>query len=401
MTLLLLIRRSLRQHALSTVITALSIALAAGLWATVWTLQSQSQRAFLGAQAGVDGVLGARGSKLQLVLNAVFHLENSPGNLAWVDFEEIKAQPGVDWAVPLAVGDNYQGYPLVGTTLDLFQRVRRGSEALYRLAAASRWFEMDRREAVLGSFAARKLGLRVGDRFHPAHGMSAESEEKHEEEYVVVGVMEPSNTPGDRVVWVPLAAIQKMSGHDPRAATDVSAVLVKLRTAQAGFRLDMKYNKEDRRLTWAWPVAQVLAQLFDKVGWFDRVLQWVSWLVAGVAGASLLASLHNSLHERRREIAILRALGAHRATVFAAFVLEAVAITTTGLIAGWFLHAALFAVAASMIRAETGVVLDWLAWSPAYAWVPIVMLTLGALAGLAPGWKAYRTDVAENLVPLS
>src|SRR5882672_9677159 len=117
-----IVLRSLRQHALSTIVTAASVALAGGLLMSVWAVKQQSQATFTGVNAGFDAVLGARGSKLQLVLNAIFHLEASPGNLGYQDYLDIQKNPSVELAVPLAVGDNYRGYRLVGTTLDLFRR---------------------------------------------------------------------------------------------------------------------------------------------------------------------------------------------------------------------------------------------------------------------------------------
>src|SRR3954463_5427224 len=122
MTLPLIIYRSLRQHALSTFVTAASIALACGLLMCVWMVKTQSQSAFTQTTAGFDAVLGARGSKLQLVLNAIFHLESSPGNLPWKDYLDIKNNPAVELAVPLAVGDNYRGYRLVGTMSEFFSK---------------------------------------------------------------------------------------------------------------------------------------------------------------------------------------------------------------------------------------------------------------------------------------
>src|ERR1051326_932578 len=120
MNLFPLVRRSLRQHALSTSVTAASVARAGGLLMSVWVVKEQSQKTFTGVNGGFDAVLGARGSKLQLVLNAIFHLEASPGNLAWQDFLDIQKNPSVELAVPLAVGDNYRGYRLVGATPDFF-----------------------------------------------------------------------------------------------------------------------------------------------------------------------------------------------------------------------------------------------------------------------------------------
>ena len=132
-----------------------------------------------------------------------------------------------------------------------------------------------------------------------------------------------------------------MSGHDPNAATDVSAVLVKLKagSAMAGFQMDMMYNKQGNRLTFAWPIGSVMAELFDKIGWFDRVLALVSYLVAIVATASILAGIYNSMNERRREIAILRALGARRFTIFSAILLEAASISALGMAAGFVVYA--------------------------------------------------------------
>src|ERR1044071_484575 len=337
MTLPLIIYRSLRQHALSTFITAGSIALACGLLMCVWMVKTQSQTAFTQTTTGFDAVLGARGSKLQLVLNAIFHLEASPGNLAASDYLDIQENPNVQLAVPIAVGDNYRGYRLVGTTLDMFEKTECSPGKHFAVEPGGNLFDTSRREAVVGSFAARKLGLKPGDTFHPFHGLIFDERNQHSETYVVVGVLQPSNTPADRVIWIPLEGIQRMSGHDPQSATDVSAVLVKLKgeSGAAGFMLDLMYNKQGNRLTFAWPIGSVVADLFNKIGWFDRVLALVSYLVALVAAGSILTSIYNSMNERRREIAILRALGARRTTVFSAIILEAASIAGLGMIAGY------------------------------------------------------------------
>src|SRR5882724_7572744 len=401
MTIPVIVLKSLRYHALSTLVTAFSIALAGGLLMSVWSVKSQSQATFTGVNAGFDAVLGARGSKLQLVLNAIFHLEASPGNLAWSDFLDIQKNPNVELAVPLAVGDNYRGYRLVGTTLDLFEKHEYAPGRKFELEPRGIWFDPARREAVVGSFAARKLGLKAGDTFHPFHGLIFDEKNQHSETYVVVGILEPSSTPADRVIWVPLAGIQRMTGHDPNAATDVSAVLVKLKagSAVAGFRLDLTYNKQGNRLTFAWPIGRVMAELFDKIGWFDRVLALISYLVAVVATASILAGIYNSMNERRREIAILRALGARRTTLFAAILLEAASISAVGMAVAFLFYALIVTVVAGIMRAQTGVVLDPLKFNTVMIWAPAALIALGALAGVIPAIKAYRTDVAEHLAP--
>lgn len=169
MTLPLMVRKSLRQHLLSTLVTACSIALAGGLLMAVWVLKDQS-RAFTGVNARFDAVLGARGSKLQLVLNTLFHLEESPGNIPFSDFTQIRSNGAVQVAIPIALGDNFQGYRIVGTTTNLFTEVEHAPGRRFDLASG-RVFDAGLREAVVGSYAAERLGLRPGARFRPYHGL--------------------------------------------------------------------------------------------------------------------------------------------------------------------------------------------------------------------------------------
>jgi putative ABC transport system permease protein len=401
MTLWLLVRRSLRQHFLSTVVTALSLALAGGLLMSVWVVKRQARATFTGQTGAWDAVLGARGAKLQLVLNALFHLEASPGNVAFSDFLTLSSNRAVALAIPIAVGDNYLGYRIVGTQTNLFTEAEASPGRRFRLASGGRWFEDGYREAVVGSFVAQRLGLKPGDTFKPYHGLNFNPKEQHDDEYVVTGILEPSNTPADRVLWIPLAGLQNMSGHAAATASDVSAVLVKLRSPVAGQQLDLLYNKQGDRLTFAWPLGTVLAQLFDKMGWFDQVLELVAYLVALVAAGSVLASLYNSLSARRRDLAILRALGARRMTVFASIILEAVSVAALGMVLAWVLYGVILQTVAAVIRAQTGVVLDPWAWDPVLIIAPAGMVLLGALAGVLPALKAYSNPVAENLVPES
>ncbi|MGV3771867.1 MAG: ABC transporter permease [Verrucomicrobiales bacterium] len=400
MTLPLIIWRSLRQHALSTVITALSIGLGAGLLMSVWAVKGQAQNTFAGVNSGFDAVLGARGSKLQLVLNSIFHLESSTGNIQLEDYEMIQKNPGVALAVPIATGDNYRGWRIVGTITEMFEKVELDSTGRRFRLATGRWFEPDLREAVLGSFAADQLELKIGDEFEPFHGITFEGAHQHEETYVVVGIMEPSNTPADRVIWIPLEGVQWMGGHDPRAATEVSAVLVKLKSGGlAAFQLDQRYNKQTDRLTFAWPIGAIVSDMFSKISWVDRVLEIIAWMVVVVATASMLASVYNSMHNRRRDLAILRALGARRWKLSAAVVLEAATIAAIGALIGFAVYAVIMGVISSVVRAQTGVALDPLAWHHIFLVGPLAIIALGILAGMIPAYKAYQTDVAENLVP--
>jgi putative ABC transport system permease protein len=144
-----------------------------------------------------------------------------------------------------------------------------------------------------------------------------------------------------------------------------------------------------------------MAELFDRLGWVNRILALVAYLVVVVAAGSILASLYNTMNERRREFAILRALGARKATVFAAIVMEATTITAIGAIAGFLVYGAILSAAFVVVRSQTGVVLDALRVDSALWATPVGIILIGALAGLVPAFKAYRTDVVSSLAPLS
>lgn len=413
----LVVRRSLRQHAVSTAVTVLSVALAIGLTMSVFAVSAQTRLAFTGGDVGYDAVVGARGSPLQIVLNSVFHLETSPGNLPWSVYETLRKDPSVELAVPYAVGDNYRGYRIVGTTEEVFTKFEFRKGTKFRVQPGGRFFDPTLREAVIGSTVAARTGLAVNSTFQPYHALGQSERDRHEETYVVVGVLEPTNTPSDRVVWIPIEGVFRLGGHvlrgagtpyTPKAgeaipdeAKEVSAVMLKLRAARAGFLLDQTINKQGKVATFAWPIGAVMAELFEKLGWMSRVLELVAYLVVAVASGSILASLWNTMNERRREFAILRALGARRGTVFAVIVVESTVIAGLGSLAGFVVYAAILGGAAVVVRQETGVVLDLLAWHPALWRTPLAMTVLGAFSGLVPAFKAYRTEVAENLVATS
>jgi len=325
---ILLVRRSLTQHALSTLVTVISVALASGLVMSVFSIKTQTYNAFTGGPVGFDAVLGARGSQLQLVLNTVFHLETSPGNIPWMMYQTIQKDPNVELAVPYAVGDNYRGFRIVGVTDKIFSDFEYQKGRRFQVKPGGQFFNPERREAVIGSFVAQKTGLDVGSKFNPYHGLIFDEKMRHAEEYEVVGVLEPTNSPSDRLIWVPIEWFYRTTGHVlrgkgeiyepepgeeiPDEHKEVSAVMLKLKNPQSGFILDQIINKQGKVATLAWPIGRVMAELFDKIGWVNRILSVVAYLVVFIAAGSILASIYNTINERRREFAILRALGARK-----------------------------------------------------------------------------------------
>jgi len=409
---------SLRQHLFASLVTLLSVSFASGLVMSVFAIQAQTRDAFAGGALGFDAVLGARGSQLQLVLNTVFHLETSPGNIPWSMYTQVRDKtPGVRLAIPYATGDNYQGFRIVGTTDEIFTKFQFQEGKTFQVQEGGRYFDQTRAEAVVGSFAAQKTGLKVGDTFNPYHGLAFDESTRHDDEYVVVGIMEPTNSPNDRVIWIPIEGIFRMGGHVLRGTgeqyqaiagqsipdehKEVSAVMLNFANPITGFTLETTVNKQGKVATLAFPIAAVVADLFNRLGWMSRVLELVAYLVVIVSAGAILASIYNTINERRREFAILRALGARRRTVFTSIVLEAASIALLGSLLGLVVYGAILFTTAYIVREQTGVVIDVFAFHPALWLTPLGMTVLGALAGVIPAFKAYATDVAENLVPHS
>jgi len=165
--------------------------------------------------------------------------------------------------------------------------------------------------------------------------------------------------------------------------------------------LDQTINKQGKVATLAWPIGSVMAELFNKIGWMNKVLAFIAYLVAIVASSSILASVYNTINERRREFAILRALGAQKRIVFSAIVLECAAISGLGTLMGYGIFFMIMSISSVIVRSQTGVVLDIWQFNTILVITPIVMIVLGALAGILPAIKAYSTDVATNIVPAS
>ena len=413
--LMRLVARSLWHHRFPTMLLMAAIALGSGLVMAVFAIVRQSEEAFTAERQGFDAVLSARGSQLQLVMNAVFHLDVSPGNVPWKMYETLKANPTVELAIPYALGDNFKGFRIIGTSEELFTKFRFRDGGAYEVEGEGRFFDVQRREVVVGSFAARKAGLKLGDVIQPYHGLTYDPNAKHDEEYVVVGILKPTNSPADRVIWMPIEGVFRMEGHVlrgdgeefraeagaavPDEHKEVSAVMLKLRNPASGFFLQQTINRQGTVATMAYPVGNVMADLFDRFGWMTRVLRLVAFLVVVVGAVSLAASLYSGLEARRREFAILRAVGAGRGFLLAVVVAESALIAGLGSLLGFAVYGAIVLSVAEVLREATGVVLTLATYHPVLLWTCPAVTLMGGLAGLLPGLAAYRTDVATNLIP--
>ena len=396
--------KSLRQHALSTWIASGSIALAGGLLMAVWALRSQAESTFTEANGGFDAVLGPRGSQLQLVLNSIFHLEASSGTIPMSTATLLQRNPivrsAIARAIPIAGGDNYKGYRIVGTSLELFEDHEYKEGRKFKIIGNGRLFDEDAKEALVGAFVADKLGLKVGDSFQPYHGLTYIEGAQHADVYKVTGILETTSTPVDRVIWIPIKGIQTMEGHREDLQNDVSAFLIKLRSKKAIAILDPMFNKQGKDYTFS-SITPVMSRFFQKFAWFEKILELVAYLVGLVSAGSILAILYNSMNEKRREIAILRSLGARRVTLFSMVVFQSMGIALLGILLSFLFYVLIALIVTGIVRDQTGVALLLFQFDPLFIWVPGSMLTLAIFSGLLPAIIAYKTEVSRNLGPTS
>jgi putative ABC transport system permease protein len=403
---------SLRSSRFTATITVVLTALSLGLSLSTLSLRTQAKQAFLNGSGGYDAVLGARGSSLQLVLNSLFHLETSPGNIPWRLYQAVKSEKGVLRAYPMVVGDSYRGFRVVGTVPELLTSPPEGGVS--PKFAAGRIFDSSRREAVLGSEAARKTNLALGQTFQPTHGLS-EGGHTHNEEFLVVGILSPTNSPMDRAFWIPLEGVLRMKGHVlrgggteyeaqpgqriPEEYQEVSAVLLDLDSPHRGLDLSGRINRQGKEATLAFPVAREVAEIFERLGWAHKLLSLFALATLIISAGAILASLTVAAELRRRDYALLRTLGLPRRRLATLLVAEGVLTTGLGVLLSVPLTLLFSTLAAGWVRAATGVTLDVTNFAPETPWLLLVALVLGGLAGGVPGWRVYHKDLSQQLDP--
>lgn len=415
MILLNLTLRSLWNRRASLLLTLFSIAISVALLLGVEYIRKEAKTAFLSTISGTDLVVGARSGPVQLLLYSVFRIGNATNNISWRSYQEVAANPLVEWTVPLSLGDSHKGYRVLGTNQDYFRYYRYGDKRLLEFAAGKPFDGVF--DAVLGAEVARKLHYKLGDKIVLAHGASSTSFTLHDDKpFHVVGILKPTGTPIDRTVHVSLEGIEaihidwvggaKVPGYHISAEEAlhknlqpklITAFLVGLKNRVAAFRVQREINDYKREPLLAAIPGVALAELWQAIGMFENVLRIVTGFVVIAGLLGLLTVLLSTLNERRREMAILRAVGAHPRQVFLLFVLEAAVLAVLGCLLGGVLVYALLFAARPWVMAEYGFYLR--TWLPDSA----DMLMLAVVAGLAvlfsliPGWIAYRRSLQDGL----
>lgn len=394
-----------------------SIALGTALLLGVERIRADTRRSFVQTISGVDLVAGPRTGGVQLMLYAVFHSGSATHSMRWDSYQALAGHPGVDWAVPLSLGDSYRGFPVLGTSRDYFAHYRYGEKKLLEWKAGSP-FERPF-EAVLGSDVATRFGLTTGSRLVLSHGAGTEILPEHgDKPFVVTGVLAPTGTPVDRTVHISLESMTALhldwAGGAPlpglsipaEMATrfdltpkEITAVLLGLKQRSDAFRIQRFVNAFDGEPLMAVLPGVALDDLWESLDIFERVLRGISLLVVLVGLSGLTATLLAGLNERRRELAILRSLGAGPLHLFVLLACEGLFVTMAGAFSGALLLAAAAQGAQDWLLANLGVVLTTALPTPGEWPLLAAVVATGLLASLFPAWRAWRMSLADGLIP--
>jgi putative ABC transport system permease protein len=415
MIVLRLAVKSLRNRWLTALLTVLAIAVSVVLLLGVEKIRLGARQSFADTISGTDLIVGARSGSLNLLLYSVFRIGNATNNLSWQSYQDIAARPEVAWAVPLSLGDNHQGFRVLGTTQDYFThyKYRQTQTLAFREGGPFR----DLFDAVVGADVAAALGYKLGDRIIVAHGLGSVAFVEHDDKpFRVSGVLAKTGTPVDRTVHVSLEAIEAIHidwqsggrvpgqsvGADEVRQMDlqpkaITAALVGLKSKLATFRLQRAINEYRAEPLSAILPGVALQELWGLVGIAETALTVISAMVVGTALLGMITMILTTLNERRREMAILRSVGARPRTILALLMAEAGLLTLMGIALGILLLYIGLSVLQPYLDRSYGLYLPIDAPKPAELMTLAGIAVAGALAGLLPALRAYRLSVADGM----
>lgn len=408
-------RASLWNRRFAAALTIFTVAVSVALLLSVERVRQETRNSFANTVSGVDLIVGARSGPVQLLLYSVFRIGDATNNLRYSSFEEIKAHPQVAFAIPLSLGDSHRGFRVLGTNADYFEHYRYGNKRNLSFAQGVAFDDVY--DTVLGAEVARKLGYQLGDEIVIAHGTGRADISRHDDKpFRVVGILERTGTPVDSSVHVRLEGIEaihidwqqgaRMPGRrvDAEGARQmdlqpkqITAVLVGLNSKLATFALQRQINDYRGEALLAIMPGIALAQLWNLVGVAENALLLVAVcvVIAGLLG--MITALVTTLNERRREMAILRSVGARPWQISGLLVLESSLLAALGTLGGLLLMGVAMLTLAPWLSSVYGLHLNVFAFSPREAILLASVMLGGVLAGVVPALLAYRRSLADGL----
>lgn len=416
MHLLRIALASLNNRRFTALLTVFAIALSVCLLLAVERVRSEARASFASTISGTDLIVGARSGSVNLLLYSVFRIGNATNNIRWDSFETLAKHPQVKWAIPLSLGDSHRGYRVLGTDTGYFEHYHYGRGQPLQLSEGKPFNDLF--EVVLGAEVAQALHYKLGEQIVLAHGVSTVSLTQHDDKpFTVVGILARTGTPVDRTLHISLAGMEALhvdwqNGVPARGAGKVSAeqaremhlqpkaitaVLLGLKSKIATFTVQRQVNEYRGEPLQAILPGVALQELWSLMGVAEKALFVVSLFVVLTGLIGMLTAILTSLNERRREMAILRSVGARPWHIAGLLVLEAFALALAGVILGLALLYLSIAASQGYVQAQYGLFLP-LNLPSGYEWRLLgAILAAALLMGSVPAWRAYRQSLADGL----
>ncbi|HCE1575418.1 TPA: ABC transporter permease [Vibrio parahaemolyticus] len=406
--------KSLMNRKATAVLTIMTVAISVILLLGVERIRTQAKDSFANTISGTDLIVGGRSGQVNLLLYSVFRIGNATNNIDWKSYQEFSQHRAVDWAIPISLGDSHKGFRVMGTNHSYFEHYKYGSKHPLTFSKGKEFNGLF--ETVLGSDVAKQLGYQIGSEIIIAHGISDVGFSRHDKlPFKVVGILAPTGTPVDKTVHVSLEAIEAIHvgwesgarlGPTPDAKVlqerdfqpkQITAMLVGLKSRIQTFALQRQINNYPKEPLSAIMPGVALHELWGMMSVAEQALMAVSGFVVIAGLLGMLSSLLTSLQERRREMAILRAMGARPRHVFSLLISEASLLTAAGIVTGVLGLYAILALLQPLIQQHYGINLT-LSTLSAYEWMLLSFVQCaGIVIGFIPAFRAYRQSLSDGM----
>ncbi|AVF58945.1 ABC transporter permease [Vibrio diabolicus] len=406
--------KSLINRKATAILTIMTVAISVILLLGVERIRTQAKDSFANTISGTDLIIGGRSGQVNLLLYSVFRIGNATNNIDWKSYQEFANHRAVDWAIPISLGDSHKRFRVMGTNHSYFEHYKFGSKQSLTFSEGLEFNGLF--ETVLGSDVAKQLGYHVGSEIIIAHGISDVGFSRHDNlPFKVVGILAPTGTPVDKTVHVSLEAIEAIHvgwesgarlGPTPKAQDlknrdfqpkQITAMLVGLKSRIQTFALQRQINTYPKEPLSAIMPGVALHELWGMMSVAEQALMAVSGFVVIAGLLGMLSSLLTSLQERRREMAILRAMGARPRHVFSLLISEASLLTAAGIVTGVAGLYAILAIVQPIIQQHYGIHLTLSLLSP-YEWMLLGFVQCaGIIIGFIPAFRAYRQSLSDGM----
>lgn len=408
--------QSLFNRRLTTILTIFSVSLSITLLLGVERVRNGARDSFTNTISGTDLIVGSRGGTIQLLLYAVFRMGTATNNLSYESYQKIGALPDVAWTIPYSLGDSHRGFRVVGTNSEFYKRYQYQRGKSIEFASGKEPSSLF--EVAIGSAVAKKLNYKTGDKLTLAHGISEVSFQNHDDKpFTITGVLAPTGTPIDRSLYISLEGIEALhvdwqdgappvKGEEVTAQTleaqkievkQITAFLLGAKSRIQTLNLQRYINEYEDEALMAIIPGVALSELWDGISYAEDGLRVVSLFVVIVGLLGMLVSVYNSLNERRREMAILRSVGAGPKLIFGLLMLESTIITGAGIITGIVvMYLGLF-ITQPILAEQFGLYIP-IALPGFFEWIYLgVIGVVGLLMGAVPAWRAYHNTLSDGL----